>query len=560
MSHIPIKLRIRHSDYTRKSVGIHVDVLEYAITEKPEGQGGGPVQGRLQFVKSLVGRGQPGFAGFFKDTRSQVEYLVKEDEADTCVLEGSARFASELLPEGNATSVNFARAGSLVVTNPQGGVADALAISVQLKVSADDGAVSEILPWDVIVYGRKRNPKTLLSEESSHSKEILSNIAMMSHKAQWDLACGIFISTVVGDESLHVGQFMAEREKSTGRVVGLTRIDFGARERYADMRLRSGDFRHTTSKAYSSSGQKGKHYVDYLLASPAIRRKYTILWERVAAMDFRALADLHGRVFKKEMESIPPSLKEMATESVWKVLQRKIKGGVPGDFYGLLRHIQEITSKRMAFLVKDDALGPLRQPLRELEGKQKLQSVSLNASDYHALAEWHLCREELRVASGSSSLPPFYYALLQFGFLSQVLSELEVYKRKTGGQKVELINRAMGAVNALLSNGALLPQPHRPHLIKPRVGAGAPQSASECLSFIEPDLGWLGKDFAKEVASHRHRSLAHKAEGRTDLSQGARLVNGLMAHQANYEERCQRADLSSSAVRLQAPSLKSVQG
>ena len=474
------------------------------------------VLGRLKFVKSLVGRGQPGFAGFFKDTATQVEYLIKEDTPDTCVLEGSARFSSELLPADFANSVNYARAGTLEITGTHGGIIDAVAISVQLRVMPTSRSPeTDILPWDVIVYGRKRNPKTLWSEESSHAKDILQNVSMMNSKAQWNLAFGIFISTVVGDESLHVGQFMAEREKTTGRIVGLTRIDFGARERYADMRLRDHDFRHTTSRAYSSSGQKGKHYVDYLLSSPAIKRRYALLWEKTIEVNRRALAQSHGQVLLEELQHIPSPLLEKAVEEVWGVLQRKIKGSAPRSMGELCAHLSEITERRMIEMAKDSALKPLHQPFIELNRKQK-SMAALSPEEQHALSEWYLCREELRVVQKKPPFQPFYFALLNRAFLQWVVSNLEIYKRQTGGQKVEMITRAIGVTKEKM----------------PKNGDAPPVEGEE--DVFDDNLLWLGESFANEISQHRSRSLMRRADERKDLSRGAQLISNLLLVQKNY--------------------------
>lgn len=516
MLRLPVRLRIREADYVRKSVGIHVEVLAFEDSVHPLSQTSDRVVGRLQFSKSLVGRGQPGFAGFFKDVATQVEYLIKEDTPDTCVLEGSARFSQELLPELYGGSVNYARAGSLEVVGGKGEAVDAVAISVQLRVLPSRPPETEIVPWDVIVYGRKRNPKTLFSEESSHAKEILQNISLMSSKAQWDLACGIFISAVVGDESLHVGQFMAEREVASGRVVGLTRIDFGARERYADVRMRDRDFKHTTSKAYSSSGQKGKHYVDYLLASPGVKRKYALLWESAAETDFKALARWHTKVLDSELKSIPPSLMDGAVADVWRVLQRKFKGSSPKSMDELGRHVAEVTYRRLSEMTNNAALSSLKQPLAELERKQK--ATALSPGEHYALSEWHLCQEELRAALKEVPIQPFYLSLLSFAFLNHMLAEMEVYRRKTGGQKVEAVNRAMGVIGSYLASG-----------VRAEAGGNQPH--------VGEDLSWLDATLADEISPHRSRSLMHRAEHRTDLSQGARLINDLLVIQGNYVER-----------------------
>jgi len=265
----------------------------------------------LTLKKLLEGRGQPGFAGFFEYHLGQL--LIKVDDSATCVMEGSAGFAQSVIPKGYESSVNFAHAGTLNSINGKE------AISIQKKAEGYQ-------PWDEVVYGHKRNPKTPISYEWWHEDKIRTNINNMHENARFQLAIAIFISTLVGDESLHVGQFMAKTDNS-GQVTDIMRIDFGARERFALHRLETEDFKHETSVAYNSSGQFGKDYISYLLAHPDIKQKYLKLWAQ--EMDIIGLGEASKQEFMRQINNIPPEKIDEALEGVWETLSRKSSSKKP---------------------------------------------------------------------------------------------------------------------------------------------------------------------------------------------------------------------------------------
>src|SRR3990167_11119382 len=106
----------------------------------------------LTRTKALEGRGQPGLAAFYKDSEGK-EWLIKEDQAETCLLEGSAYFAQPEIPPRYESCISFARLGTL----KSGAGAEEKTISVQRKVE-------NAIPLDIILLGHKRNPKTWVSE------------------------------------------------------------------------------------------------------------------------------------------------------------------------------------------------------------------------------------------------------------------------------------------------------------------------------------------------------------------------------------------------------------
>jgi len=310
---------------------------------------------QLPFVMPLGGRGQDGFAGFVgqRDDESR-QYLIKIDDPATCLLEGSAKFAQDLMLPGHENAVNFASTGLMTVTQPN--KPDEIhTVSIQDRVAPQENHT--IKPWDVVVYGSKRNPKRPISTEYFNQGNIKNNIAAMTEKAQWDLANAIFISTLVGDESLHVGQFMAEVDENN-QVTAITRIDLGARERYSAARYNADDFQHQTSSLYKNSGQKGKDYISYLLNSPEVREKYLALWSR--ELDIQAIARNHARVFLEELSKLPETQQEIALNDIIKTvfkdseiaMQERLDMNLDGKKENVAVLLKHITKKRMTNLQK----------------------------------------------------------------------------------------------------------------------------------------------------------------------------------------------------------------
>lgn len=259
---------------------------------------------RYEFKASLEGRGQKGEAGFYTDP-DNCEVLLKVDDVATCLLEGTAYFARSagLLPKHLKNSVNFA---SLAVIED---VPNKIA-SIQPRVIPTSGGT--IKPWDLVVYDKKREPRTLWSTESWNKEKIIDSISKLTPDAQWQLAAGIVYSQIVGDESLHLGQFMCEQQQD-GSVTGITRIDLGARERFAVRRNSDKDISpFKTSRAYESSGQFGKDYVGYLLANPELKRKVALLWVN---MDKKFPNDyLHETVFENSTNALIVQISALPTD------------------------------------------------------------------------------------------------------------------------------------------------------------------------------------------------------------------------------------------------------
>lgn len=132
------------------------------------------------------------------------------------------------------------------------------------------------MPFDQLIFGRKRNPRTVFSEEYKRSSKVGEQIKSLSDAVKMQLANAIYLSQLNGDESLHTGQFMVTVKTGTKDVTSITRIDFGALGRYG-MARNEFDPLHT-SKQYAQSGQFGKDYVSFLLQDTTVKNHLLHLW------------------------------------------------------------------------------------------------------------------------------------------------------------------------------------------------------------------------------------------------------------------------------------------
>ncbi|CDZ79253.1 hypothetical protein BN59_03571 [Legionella massiliensis] len=216
----------------------------------------------------LPGRGQAGAAGFYApggDKNRQV--LIKEDDPGTCFAES---MVVAYLP-GEQVGTQILQASI--------GLVDGQTVSIQPRfmLSAEDQANGrEIAAFDKVVFGRKRDPKTLFSEESRNANKIKETIGRMTPEVKKQLAAAIYMSQLNGDESLHIGQFMVVTEGD--KITKISRIDFGALGRFAHART---DFDPLhTSELYQNSGQFGKDYVSYLLQDDEVKKYLLDYWKK----------------------------------------------------------------------------------------------------------------------------------------------------------------------------------------------------------------------------------------------------------------------------------------
>ncbi len=341
----------------------------------------------------LQGRGQPGLANFYQGPDG-FERLIKEDDVGTCLMEGTAYYIQEagLLPGTLGNSVNFAKVGTLQIPD----VAKPAVISIQdrVKPSQPDGKVRA---WDELVYGVKRNPKTLMSFEAWYPQAIKENVLLLNTTPKWQLAAGIVSSAIAGDESLHVGQFMATLD-SRGEIDGIKRIDLGARERYAVARNDASQHDpFNASSFYVKSGQFGKNYVSYLLAEPSLHKMYTMLWMNISAIDDvqQLVMQQSKHAFLKQFSTIPEPLQKEALSKVLETINKSTKKPFVLDSRAPLAEQAESVALKLAEL---DALRVInmaaksRMAYAEYQGKTTSRITSLLPSEQRGL-----CVECLRL-------------------------------------------------------------------------------------------------------------------------------------------------------------------
>ena len=284
---------------------------------------------RCLLQRSLKGRGHKSTAGFYRQTHSTPggedhEYLIKEDCAGVCLAEATATDAF-LTEEEHKRSINCAFIGRL----------NSKVISIQEGLTANKRET--LIGLDEYVYGRKRNPNTWRSEESRWKDKIKTMLSELPWRAKNDLASALFASTALGDESLHLGQFMivTSRSDADRRIKRIIRVDFGARERFAKKRFETFDYHPTrTSKPYAHSGQKCKDYISYLLVDKPLRTQFLSLW---AMANIETIVQSQILKFKTQIATLPDDKKEVA---LYKFLDEFNKGAKHPVEIGDLRGIE----------------------------------------------------------------------------------------------------------------------------------------------------------------------------------------------------------------------------
>lgn len=338
-----------------------------------------------QLIKALEGRGQVGEAGFYRKP-DNTEVLIKEDDPGTCIMEGTAIFARDVLPPGLADSANFASAATMVVSD------EPKVVSIQSRVQAFGS--DTVQPWDNIVYGKKRKPNELYSAESRNAEQIKAHIAHLDAKPKWQLAAGIFASALVGDESLHVGQFMATVDENK-KVTGIKRIDFGARERYANYRhgllpnpAQYND-PYNASLLYTHGAfatQFGKNYVSYLLAEPSLHKMYTLLWANMDARSQAVLPMIKQRsknAIIEQFANLPESLREKAIAEVLDTINKaptnRTNFGNTATYFSGMVHPEPI---RLRNTDLNKRIEELAEIVSDLDVKRAQTMMQVAANEY----------------------------------------------------------------------------------------------------------------------------------------------------------------------------------
>lgn len=300
----------------RRAEPIHLQQVDETLVDIQTGD-------QYPLTLKLQGRGQPGLANFYQGPDGQ-ERLIKEDDVGTCLMEGTAYYIQDagLLPGTLGNSVKFAKVGTLQLPK----AAKPSVISIQDRVNPTQPG-GKVRAWDELVYGIKRNPKTWISYEGLYANAVKENVLLLNTIPKWQLAAGIVASAIAGDESLHVGQFMATLD-ARGEIDGIKRIDLGARERFAVARNENKqNDPYNASSFYLNSGQFCKNYVSYLLAEPSLRKMYTMLWVNISAIDDvqTLVIQESKRVFLQQFASIPQPLQKEALNKVLETINKSTK-------------------------------------------------------------------------------------------------------------------------------------------------------------------------------------------------------------------------------------------
>ncbi len=332
---------------------------------------------QYQLTRKLEGRGQPGLACFYRGQDGQ-ERLIKEDDVGTCLMEGTAYYIKDLhlLPGELADSVNFAKVGTLL----KKGETKPSIVSMQDRVvsTTSDGSIRS---WDELVFGAKREPKTVISSEQWNEGAIKENILLLNTQPKWQLAAGIMSSAIVGDESLHVGQFMALLDEQS-HVVGIKRIDLGARERYAVARSAANQHDpYNVSTQYRSTGQFGKNYISYLLAEPSLRKMYTMLWMNLSSIDNlqESMVNASKQAFMAQFNVIPSEMREKALASVLETINKSAKPSFSAKGNTLEERAESIAS-HLAMLDAIRVMNMISAGKREYAEYQKQITQRITAS------------------------------------------------------------------------------------------------------------------------------------------------------------------------------------
>lgn len=264
-----------------------------------------PTNRRLQFVKEANGRGQLTAAAFYRDEETQESFFIKRDPLGTCLAEASC--THEFLPTEQQQSSCCAQIG----------LVDGKVVSIQPAITRPHNM--SLVELDTWVYGAKRKAQTLVSSEAFYWQTIRKFLQNLTPNARQDLALGLLVSTANGDESVHLGQFVAIVENQ--KIVSIKRVDFGARERFAVHRWETNDLLPgKTSDAYASSGQLGKQYIDFLVADPKLKSNFLSMW---AQADTEKMVACQMHKLETQFANIPAEYRTQALNEFLESMNKK---------------------------------------------------------------------------------------------------------------------------------------------------------------------------------------------------------------------------------------------
>lgn len=262
------------------------------------------------FVKSLSGRGQSGAAGFYNIGEKQ--WLIKEDDPATCLAEGLAIIPK--LFEPFTPPIIQAETNQKKISEQK-----TVTVSIQPAFTVEKEQEEQMMGLDVAILGRKRDPKTLISEEGKNKAKIKEAISKMSSDVKDQLARAIVTSQVNGDESLHTGQFMVSKKGDI--ITKIQRVDMGALGRFALANQNHSPLQ--TSKNYRTSGQFEKDYVKYLVENTDVREKVLKYWSQI---DVDIVVKQITERFDNQMKNLTDiTLKKTALKGFYNTLNKNNK-------------------------------------------------------------------------------------------------------------------------------------------------------------------------------------------------------------------------------------------
>ncbi len=337
------------------------------------------IDGQLYIKQEdLKGRGQEGEAAFYlcEDNR---EYLIKKDkDLATCVLEGSLQFIQDYLPGAHAglwksqfrDCINLAHC--CVVDQY---MADKKEIKeYKREVASIQPKVKDAKPWDVVLFGKKREPNHPVSQEFRNQAVILDHLAELSNVAVLSLAASIMAGMLCREESFHFAQYMVGMDKDD-EIIKFIRIDLGASGRYGRARLEAKDFKLGTSDVYAKSGQFGKRYVDYLLNAPNVMIYVCLFWSEFDIDDIDKLVSDSKECFRLQINKVPGDLQQDILNKIYDIYTKKSS---------IKRNNQDITQQQLDDIMNSVLKACVMQMQEEGAAKinDLLNKVELERKNY----------------------------------------------------------------------------------------------------------------------------------------------------------------------------------
>ncbi len=393
----------------------------------------------LNLMKKLV-RGQDEFGGIYED-ESGKRYVLKFDKKKTCAQEVTmsdkflveglrncltrADFSYRVKPNGKISYYTIQEFVSEPLIAPaeigskthfsqlrtdasaRGSPSTVVAIdnlfeedSLQSEESLTSPNLEEtghIIGLDQALCGVVRQAKVKTSLEFARQESISDGIARLSDRARTELAAALFASSAMGDESVHLGQFMALKRGET--VEHITRVDFGARGRFAKRKVEkpTGNLVHDqTSHEYEQSGgfmgirQTGKNYLTLMLNEPKLHHSYNLFW--IHADEMTIVRSEQERI-DQALEKLPEDEKRVFLSSLVEEMNERASTPIRVPEEGTIEESIEYVKHQIAKLtflrvhqMKDHAMDAIHREDHSLSSQER-QRIQVNLKAENALPE-----------------------------------------------------------------------------------------------------------------------------------------------------------------------------